>query len=77
MFFLLDNITETCYIININEEELVNDIDILPNVKAMVGDNKKLDRETSFAIWSTSEDRNYYYSKHFTHFIQEIKKEEE
>ena len=76
MFFLLDNITETSYIININEEDLTNDIDLLPKIKTMIGRNKKLVRETSFAIWSTTEDQNYYYTKHYTHFIQEDKDEE-
>ena len=72
LLFPLDNITETSYIISINEEDLANDVDLLPNIKAMVGENKQLERETSFAIWSTSEDTNYYYTKHYTHFIQEI-----
>ena len=71
LFFLLDNITETSYIININEDELVNDVSVLPNVKAMVKQNKDLNRETSFAIWSTEESESYYYTKHYTHFIQE------
>ena len=71
LFFLLDNITETSYIININEEELVNDVSILPNVKSMVKQNKDLNRETSFAIWSTEESESYFYTKHYTHFIQE------
>ena len=71
LFFLLDNITETGYIININEEDLIEDVDLLPTVKAMVGENKALERETSFGIWSTTEDTNYYYVKHYTHFIQE------
>jgi len=71
-FFPLDNITETSYIININEEELVNDITILPNVKAMVNESRKLERESSFAIWATEESESYYYTKHYTHFIQEI-----
>ena len=71
LFFLLDNITETGYIININEEDLIEDVDLLPTVKAMVGENKTLERETSFGIWSTTEDTNYYYVKHYTHFIQE------
>ena len=70
LFFPLDNITETCYIININEEELANDISILPNVKAMAKESKDLGRETSFAIWSTEETESYYYTKHYTHFIQ-------
>ena len=77
LFFSLDNITETGYIININEEELANDISVLPNVKSMVKENKKLNRETSFAIWSTEEAMSYYYTKHYTHFIQEIKNKEE
>jgi len=72
LFFPLDNITETCYIININDEELINDISILPNVKAMAKESKELERETSFAIWSTEETESYYYTKHYTHFIQEI-----
>ena len=76
LLFSLDNITETGYIISINEEELANDISILPNVKAMAKESKKLERETSFAIWSTEETESYYYTKHYTHFIQEIKKEE-
>jgi hypothetical protein len=71
LYFPLDNITETCYIININEEELANDVSIMPNVKGMVRDNKKLNRDTSFSIWSTTEDNNYYYAKHYTHFVQE------
>ena len=71
IFFPLDNITETSYIISINEEELANDISILPNVKAMAKESKKLGRETSFAIWSTEEAESYYYTKHYTHFIQE------
>lgn len=72
LFFPLDNITETGYIININEEELTNDISILPNVKAMAKESKKLGRETSFAIWSTEETESYYYTKHYTHFIQDM-----
>jgi hypothetical protein len=71
LFFLLDNITETSYIININEEELVNDISVLPNVKAMVKQSKDLNREASFAIWSTEESESYFYTRHYTHFIQE------
>ena len=59
-----------------NEEELINDISILPNVKAMAKETKDLGRETSFAIWSTEEAESYYYTKHYTHFIQEIEKEE-
>jgi len=75
LFFLLDNITETSYIININEEDLANDVSVLPNIKSMAKESKDLGRETSFAIWSTEETESYYYTKHYTHVIQEIEKE--
>ena len=71
MLFPLDNITETSYIININEDDLSNDVDLLPNIKEMVKSDIS-DEIVSFAIWSTTEDQNYYYVKHSTHFIQEI-----
>ena len=41
LFFLLDNITETSYIININEDDLANDTDLLPTIKTKIGRNKK------------------------------------
>ena len=69
-FFSLDNITETSYIININEDELNNDVTVMPTVQAMVKDNKALNRETSFGIWSTKEEKSYFYIKHCTHIIQ-------
>jgi hypothetical protein len=71
LFFLLDNITETRYIISINQDELNNDVQVLPNVQGIVRENKKLDRESSFALWSTKEEKSYYYVKHYTHYIQE------
>lgn len=72
LFFPLDNITESCYIINIDEEDLNNDEEILPKSQKIVRDNKAKGRETSFAIWESSEE-NSYYVKHYTHHIQEIK----
>ena len=71
LFFLLDNITETSYIISINEDDLVNDVSVLPNVKAMAKESKDLGRETSFAIWATEEAESYYYTKYYTHVIQQ------
>jgi len=70
LLFLLDNITETCYIINIEEEDLDNDESIIPSCQNIVRENKALERNTSFAIWKSSEENNYF-SIHYTHFIQE------
>jgi hypothetical protein len=70
LLFSLDNITETCYIINIEEEDLDNDPDVIPKCQSLVRENKEKERDTSFAIWKSSEE-NHYYSLHYTHFIQE------
>jgi hypothetical protein len=70
MLFALDNITETCYYINIEEEDLDNDETILPSCQQIVRENIAKNRESSFAIWRSS-DPNFYISKHFTHFIQD------
>ena len=69
LLFSLDNITETCYIINVNEDELKTNDDLVPMIKDMANINKKLERETSFAVFETSQDTNVFV-KHFTHFIQ-------
>ena len=70
LLFLLDNITETCYIINIEEEDLDNDESIIPSCQEIIRENKSLDRNSSFAIWKSS-DENHFFSIHYTHFIQE------
>jgi len=70
MLFKLDNVTETCYYMNIEEEDLDNDETILPTCQQIVRENISKNRESSFAIWRSS-DPNFYISKHFTHFIQE------
>ena len=72
LLFPLDNITETCYLYNIDEEDLDNDETVLPRIQERVRDNKTKDRETSYAIWKAS-DENVFYSLHHTHFIQEDK----
>ena len=70
LMFALDNITETCYIINIEEEDLDNDSQVIPNCQGLVRENKEKGRDTSFAIWRSSEE-SHFYSIHYTHYIQE------
>ena len=69
LLYPLDNITETCYNINIDEEDLHNDESIIPTCQQIVRENKEKNRDTSYAIWKST-DGNYYYSIHYTHFIQ-------
>jgi len=69
LLFPLDNITETCYLYNIDEEDLDNDETILPTIQDKVRENKNRNRDTSYAIWKAS-DENVYYSMHYTHYLQ-------
>jgi len=69
MLFPLDNITETCYYMNIEEEDLDNNETVLPTCQQIVRENISKERESSFAIWRSSED-NFYIAKHYTHYIQ-------
>jgi len=71
MLYSLDNITETCYYINIEEDDLNADESVIPKCQQIVRENKECNRETSFAIWRSS-DESHLYAKHYTHFIQEI-----
>ena len=70
LMFNLDNITESTYMINVNEEDLDNDQNLIPTCQQIVRENKAKERETSFAIWMTDTD-NHLYSIHYTHFIQD------
>jgi len=70
MLYLLDNITESCYYMNIEGEDLDNDENILPTCQQIVRENIAKERESSFSIWRSS-DHSFYIAKHFTHFIQE------
>ena len=71
MLYSLDNITETCYYINIEEDDLNADESVIPKCQQIVRENNERNRETSFAIWRSSEE-SHLYAKHYTHFIQEI-----
>lgn len=70
-FYDLDNITESHFYMNIDEEDIDNDEDILPSCEQVVRINKSLGRESSFAIWKNADGENNYYVKHYTHHIQE------
>ncbi len=72
LLFPLENITESCYYMNIDESDLDSDEDLLPNCQQIVRNNNNLERHSSFAIWRNSETENHYYVKHYTHHIQEI-----
>lgn len=70
MLYDLKNITESCYYFNIEEDDLNSDETILRTCQQIVRENIEKQRQSSFAIWLSSEDNNYFV-KHHTHYIQE------
>ena len=73
LMYDLQNITESTYMMNVDEEDMDNDQNLIPTCQQIVRENKNKERETSFAIWLTDTD-NHLYSMHYTHFIQEENK---
>lgn len=70
LLFPLENITESMFLMNIEEEDLNSDDTVIPKCQQIVRENKVKNRDTSFAIWHSS-DESHFYSLHYTHFIQE------
>jgi hypothetical protein len=71
ILFSLNGITESMFLMNIEEDDLSTDNTIIPKCQQIVRDNKSKERDSSFAIWHASEE-SHYYCLHYTHFIQEI-----
>jgi len=69
-YFLLDNITESCYYYSISSEDKENDKQLLSRIRTYL-ENKK---ETTFGIWENGSSNSFFYSVKFTHFIQSEKK---
>ncbi len=72
LLFDLSNITESMFLMNIEEDSLDSDDTIIPQCQQIVRDNKSKERDTMFAIWHSSEE-SHYYSLHYTHYIQSFK----
>ena len=76
ILYPLENITETMFMMNIEEEDLNNDESVIPNCQQFVRNAMQDNREASFAIWLSSES-SHYYALHYTHFIQGIRDEQD
>ena len=70
LLYDLKNITESSYMMNVDEEDMDNDQNLIPTCQQIVRENKNKKRETSFSIWLTDTEPHFY-SIHSTHFIQE------
>jgi hypothetical protein len=70
LYFLLDNITESCYYYSISSEDKENDAKLLSRIRSYL-ENKK---ETTFGIWENGSEHSFFYSIKFTHYIQSEEK---
>ena len=70
MFFLLDNITEKCYIINITKKDLLENKMILSQIKQKIKKDIEIDINSSFVIFKTTHKANFCHTVNYTHYIQ-------
>ena len=67
LYFLLDNITESCYYYSISSEDKENDKNLLSNIRSYL----ESIQNTTFGIWENGSSHSFFYSIKYTHFIQE------
>ncbi len=67
LYFLLDNITESCYYYSISSETKENDNNLLKKIRSYL----ETKENTTFGIWENGSNRSFFYSIKFTHYIQE------
>ena len=70
LYFPLDNMTETCYINIINNEDMKGNKEILEILKEKVVKDRENKVLTSFVIFNSDYKKSFYYSIHFTHYLQ-------
>ena len=75
LYFLLDNITETCYYYSISEEDQENKPELLKSIRAKISNDVSNNIESSFGIWKNTSGLSYFYSIKYTHYIQGGKNE--
>ena len=70
LYFLLDNITESCYYYSISSEDKENDKQLLSRIRSYI-ENKQ---QTTFGIWENGSNHSFFYSIKYTHYIQSEEK---
>ena len=66
LYFLLDNITESCYYYSISSETKENDTNLLNNIRTYL----ETKNNTTFGIWENGYSHSFFYSIKHTHYIQ-------
>ena len=75
MFFPLDNVRESCYIYNINEERLKESTGLLKQIKEDLKAKLSESLNISFGIFPSSYDRDFGYVLKHTSFVQNQRQE--
>ena len=71
MYFPLDNITETCYINIVSDEDMKNNREMLDTLKDKIRKDTDNNINSSFTVFKTEHEHSFYYAIHFTHYLQE------
>lgn len=71
MYFPLDNITETCYINIVSDEDMKNNREMLDTLKDKIRKDADNNISSSFTVFKTEHKHSFYYAIHFTHYLQE------
>ena len=71
LYFLLDNITETHYIIIVSKEEINKNKQLLNVLKQKMLSYEAENVLASFSIFQSEHSQTFFYSTKFTHVIQE------
>ena len=71
IYFPLDNVTETCYINIVSDEDMKKNQELLKQIKQKIIDDKEDNILSSFVVFKSDHAQSFYYAIRFTHFLQE------
>ena len=72
-YFLLDNITETCYLYSVTKNDIEKNTELIPIIRTKIL-NEQETKLATFAVWQNASDHSFFYSIKFTHYIQQERK---
>tara|TARA_R100001443_G_scaffold114426_1_gene130421 strand:+ start:104 stop:910 length:807 start_codon:yes stop_codon:yes gene_type:complete len=70
LYFQLDNISETCYINIVSNDDMKDNKDILNHLKSKVLKDRESNLLSSFTVFKSEHHTSFYYAIHFTHYLQ-------
>jgi hypothetical protein len=70
MYFPLDNITETCYINIVSDEDMKSNRELLDLLKNKIKEDSENNILSSFVVFKSEYEHSFYYAIRFTHYLQ-------